>query len=394
MSATHSTDSTPATAPVLYLALELSWTSWKLAFTVGAGQKPRLRSIPARDTDALMLEIQAARRRFGLPEDTPVISCYEAGRDGFWLHRYLEHQGIENLVVDSASIEVNRRQRRAKSDDLDATKLVAMLIRWHLGERKLWGVVHVPMAADEDGRQLHRELIALKAQRTEHTNRIKGLLAGIGLSTVIDGEFPGRLERLRQWDGTGVPDGLRRRLLREFERWQLVGRQIHDLEARRTQQIRDPETPQGEQVRLLLKLRGIGENTAWLLVREFFGWRGIRNRRELASLAGLTPTPYDSGESRREQGVSKAGNRRVRWSMIELAWGWLRYQPDSELSRWYQRRFAAGNTRMRKVGIVAVARKLLVALWKYLETGEVPAGAAVFEKAKFRGAGAERRAAS
>jgi transposase len=379
---------------VLYLALELSWTSWKLAFTVGAGQKPRLRSIPARDTDALMLEIQAARRRFGLPEETPVISCYEAGRDGFWLHRYLEHQGIENLVVDSASIEVNRRRRRAKSDDLDATKLVAMLIRWHLGERKLWGVVHVPMAADEDGRQLHRELIALKSQRTEHTNRIKGLLAGIGLSTVIDGEFPGRLERLRQWDGTGVPDGLRRRLLREFERWQLVGRQIHDLEARRTQQIRDPETPQGEQVRLLLKLRGIGENTAWLLVREFFGWRGIRNRRELASLAGLTPTPYDSGESRREQGVSKAGNRRVRWSMIELAWGWLRYQPDSELSRWYQRRFAAGNTRLRKVGIVAVARKLLVALWKYLETGEVPAGAVVFEKAKFRGAGAERRAAS
>jgi transposase len=394
MSATHSTDPTTATAPVLYLALELSWTSWKLAFTVGAGQKPRLRSTPARDTDALMLEIQAARRRFGLPEDTPVISCYEAGRDGFWLHRYLEHQGIENLVVDSASIEVNRRRRRAKSDDLDATKLVAMLIRWHLGERKLWGVVHVPMAADEDGRQLHRELIALKAQRTEHTNRIKGLLAGIGLSTVIDGEFPGRLERLRQWDGTGVPDGLRRRLLREFERWQLVGRQVHDLEARRTQQIRDPETPQGEQVRLLLKLRGIGENTAWLLVREFFGWRGIRNRRELASLAGLTPTPYDSGESRREQGISKAGNRRVRWSMIELAWGWLRYQPDSELSRWYQRRFAAGNTRMRKVGIVAVARKLLVALWKYLETGEVPAGAAVFEKAKFRGAGAERRAAS
>ena len=147
-------------------------------------------------------------------------------------------------------------------------------------------------------------------------------------------------------------------------------------------------------MRLLLKLRGIGENTAWLLVREFFGWRGIRNRRELASLAGLTPTPYDSGESRREQGVSKAGNRRVRWSMIELAWGWLRYQPDSELSRWYQRRFAAGNTRLRKVGIVAVARKLLVTLWKYLETGEVPAGAVVFEKAKFRGAGAERRAAS
>jgi transposase len=191
-----------------------------------------------------------------------------------------------------------------------------------------------------------------------------------------------------------VPDGLRRRLLREFERRQLVGRQVHDLEALRTQQIRDPDTPQGEQVRLLLKLKGIGENTAWLLVREFFGRRGIRNRRELASLAGLTPTPYDSGECRREQGISKAGNRRVRWMMIELAWGWLRYQPDSELSRWYQRRFGAGNARLRKVGIVAVARKLLVALWKYVETGEVPAGAELFEKAKFRGAGGGQRAAS
>ncbi|HEY2293293.1 MAG TPA: IS110 family transposase [Thermoanaerobaculia bacterium] len=394
MSAPHTSDSTMATQPVLYLAFELGWTSWKLAFTVGAGQKPRLRSIPARDTDTLMLEIQNAKRRFGLPEEIPIISCYEAGRDGFWLHRYLEHQGIENLVVDAASIEVNRRRRRAKSDNLDATKLVGMLIRWHLGEKKLWGVVHVPMAADEDHRQLHRELIALKAQRTEHTNRIKGLLAGIGLGTVIDAEFPGRLEGLRQWDDTGVPSGLRQRLLREFERWQLVGRQIHDLGARRTQQIRDPDTPQREQVRLLLKLKGIGEDTAWLLVREFFGWRGIRNRRELASLAGLTPTPYDSGESRREQGISKAGNRRVRWMMIELAWGWLRYQPESDLSRWYQRRFAAGNARLRKVGIVAVARKLLVALWKYLETGEVPAGAAVLEKAKFRGAGGERRVAS
>jgi transposase len=187
---------------------------------------------------------------------------------------------------------------------------------------------------------------------------------------------------------------MRGRILREFERWQRVGRQIHDLEDQRTQPIRDRQTPQGEPVRLLLKLKGIGENSAWLLVREFFGWRGIRNRRELASLAGLTPTPYDSRESRREQGISKAGNRRVRWMMIELAWGWLRYQPNSELSQWYQRRFGEGNTRLRKVGIVALARKLLVALWKYLETGEVPAGAERFEKKKFRGAGDARRVAS
>src|SRR5262249_62011802 len=160
MSATHAIDSSTATAPVLYLALELSWTSWKLAFTVGAGQKPRLRSIAARDTDTLMLEIRGAKRRFGLPEETPVISCYEAGRDGFWLHRYLRHQGVENLVVDAASIEVNRRKRRAKSDNLDAAQLVGMLIRWHLGERKLWGVVHVPAVVDAERRRLHRELTA------------------------------------------------------------------------------------------------------------------------------------------------------------------------------------------------------------------------------------------
>src|SRR5262245_21663869 len=233
MSATHATDPTTTTAPVLYLALELSWTSWKLAFTVGLGQKPRLRSIAARDTGALMTEIHKAKYRFGLPEGTPVISCYEAGRDGFWLHRYLRHQGVENLVVDAASIEVNRRRRRAKTDVLDAAKLVAMLIRWHLGERKLWGVVHVPDAADEDRRQLHRALIALKAQRTEHTSRIKGLLAGLGLAAHIDGEFLERLDGLRQWDGTELPSGLRGRILREYERWRLVGRPIHDLEAER-----------------------------------------------------------------------------------------------------------------------------------------------------------------
>jgi transposase len=377
MSATHATDSTTPAGPVLYLAFELGWNSWKLAFTVGAGQKPRLRSLPARSLVGLGLEIQKAKDRFGLPADAPVLSCYEAGRDGFWLHRFLLHEGVQNLVVDSASIEVNRRKRRAKSDRLDATKLVSMLIRWHHGEERVWAVVHVPTVDDEDRRQLHRELIRLKAGRTEHDNRIKGLLAGLGLSVTIDAGFAERLERLRQWDGSAVPTGLRQRLLREFERRQLVARQIRELESERRKRIRDQADPQMEQVRRLLRLRGIGPNTAWLLVREVFGWRRIRNRRELASLAGLTPSPYDSGETRREQGISKAGNRRVRWMMIELAWLWLQYQPDSELSRWFRERFGRGNSRVRKTGIVAVARKLLIALWKYLETGEVPAGAEV-----------------
>jgi transposase len=360
---------------VLYLALELSWNSWKLAFTVGLGQKARLRTIPARNTELLFREIDKAKARFGLPADTPVASCYEAGRDGFWLHRLLVHHGIDNRVVDSASIEVNRRKRRAKSDALDATKLVEMLIRFHNGESKVWRVVRIPTVADEDRRQRHRELIELKAQRTEHSNRIKGLLATFGLDILVDAELPRRLEGLRQWDGEPLPPGLVARVLREFARWQQVDGQVGALSNEQRRAVRDDQEPHVELVRRLLDLKGIGPVGAWILVREIFGWRVIKNRRELAGLAGLVPTPYGSGDSQREQGISKAGNRRVRWVLVELAWGWLHHQPNSALSRWYQRRFGSGNARARKVGIVALARKLLVALWKYLEGGEVPLGA-------------------
>jgi transposase len=334
-----------------------------------------VRTITGRNIEAFLAEVKAAKKRFGLPDDTPVISCYEAGRDGFWIDRFLRSQGIENIVVDSSSIEVNRRKRRAKSDSLDAEKLVDMLIRWHNGERKVWAVVHVPLADVEDHRQLHRELIELKTERTAHVNAIKGLLAGVGLEASVDEDFPRRLEKLRQWDDTKVPPGLSQRLLREFERWQVIGRQVAELEKQRAQQIRKDQTAEAEKVRRLLTLKGIGVNGAWLLVSEFFSWRKFRNRRELGSLAGLTPTPYSSGETRREQGISKAGNRRVRWMTVQLAWGWLQYQPESELSLWYHRRFGQGNARQRKIGIVGLARKLLIALWKYLEAGEVPEGA-------------------
>lgn len=380
MSATHVPDPNMPAEPVLYLAFELSWGSWKLAFTTGSGQAPRIRTIAARNTNAVLREIADAKRRFGLAEGTKSVSCYEAGRDGFWLHRFLAQAAVENVVVDSASIEVNRRKRRAKSDRLDVIKLLSMLIRWHNGERTVWRTVRVPTVADEDRRQLHRDLIGLKAQRTEHGNRIKGLLAGLGLSVTVDGKLLEQLEQLRQWDDTPVPPALRQRIGREYERLQLVIRQIGALEAERVERIRAQETAEVKQVRQLLRLKGVGASGAWLLVREIFGWREIRNRRELASLAGLTPTPYGSGESQREQGISKAGNRRVRWMMIELAWSWLRYQPSSELSQWFHKRFGQGNSRLRKVGIVALARKLLVALWTYLETDELPAGAAVAEK--------------
>jgi transposase len=212
--------------PRLHLAFELGWTQWKLAFTIGHGQPARLRTIGARDLPTLLKEIAKAKVRFGLPAEAEVVSCYEAGRDGFWLHRWLTSQGITNVIVDSASIEVNRRTRRAKSDHLDAAKLVSMLLRYHAGESKVWSVVRVPAAADEDRRQLHRELIAVQDERTEHVNRIKGLLAGQGIALAcVTAKFPEELSQLRCWDSSELGADLRQRLLREFERWQLADRQ-------------------------------------------------------------------------------------------------------------------------------------------------------------------------
>ena len=362
--------------PRLHLAFELSWNQWKLAFTIGHGQPARLRTIAARDLAGLLGEMAKAKARFGLPDDVAVVSCYEAGRDGFWRHRWLTNQGILNVIVDSASIEVNRRKRRAKSDRLDAVKLVSMLLRYHAGETKVWSVVRVPEAADEDRRQLHRELIAVQDERTEHVNRIKGLLAGQGIALPsVTAKFPEALQRLRGWDGSELGADLRQRLLREFGRWQLADQHVHELENERKARIRRDDTPQVERVRGLLDLAGIGLSGSWLLVYELFGWRTFANRRQVGAIVGLTPTPYQSGDGHREQGISKAGSKVLRRMMVELAWGWLRWQPDSELSRWYARRFAHQGKRARKVGIVALARKLLIALWRYVEQGEVPAGA-------------------
>lgn len=360
----------------LFLAFELGWSEWKLAFGTGPADNPRLRSIGARNTQALLQEIAKAKKRFQLPDDAPVYSCYEAGRDGFWLHRFLASCGIDNVVVDSSSIEVKRRGRRRKTDRLDAGKLLSMLIRWHRGERNVWSVVQVPSVDDEDRRQLHRDLLELKAERTQHTNRIKALLAGCGLALPsIDAQFRAVLAKLRTWDGQPVPAELQQRLVREHERWLLVDRQIKDLENERARRIRTVKDTRVDQVRQLLRLRGIGANSAWLYVMEFFGWRRIRNRKQLAALAGLTPTPHQSGDCDHEQGISKAGNRRLRTMAVEIAWCWLHHQPASALSQWYQKRFAKGSSRQRRIGIVALARKLLVALWRYLQTGEVPAGA-------------------
>ena len=342
MTATHTRDMTPTTG-ILYLAFELGDTDWKLAFTIGLGQKPRLRCMPARDLPRLQEEIAKAKERFQLAANASVRSCYEAGRDGFWLDRYLNASGIHNSVVDSSSIEVNRRQRRAKTDRLDAGKLLNLRLRYHGGERKVWSVVRVPSAVAEDARQLHRELQELKDERTKHVNRIKGLLTSQGLTAPeVNKHLAAWLGSARLWDGSPVPVELQQRLLRELERWELLGRQIRVLEDERRQRIRRDDTPHVDKVRSLLELWGMGLNGAWLLVYELFAWRQFDNRKQLGGCVGLTPTPFQSGDSRREQGISKAGNRRLRRLMVELAWCWLRWQPDSVLSRWYQSRFEIG----------------------------------------------------
>jgi transposase len=359
----------------LFLALELGLDDWKLAFSAGLDQRIWGCSVPAGDRQRLLRVLDRARKRYGLPEGCEVVSCYEAGRDGFWVDRWLRSVGIKNLVVDSSSIEVPRRSRRSKTDRLDARKLVLMLIRHELGDRRVWCVVRVPTPMQEDARHQHREMRTLKKEQTRLINRIKGLLASQGVDGVM-----GRsgllkpLEAVKTWDGSSLPEGLRERLEVEIERHAFVHQQVLSCDARIKRTIRESSEPAAADVRGLARLRAIGRHGATILVREF-GWRDFRNRREVGALAGLTPTPFQSGKSFRERGISRAGNRHVRGIIVELAWSWLRWQPGSELSCWYRRRFGEGSSRLRRIGIVALARKLLIALWRYWAEGRMPQGA-------------------
>lgn len=371
--ATHDQEYTPK--KVLYLALELGNTSWNLGFSTGIGQNPRQRKVTARDVAALRYEIRLAKQTLHLPANTPVKSCYEAGRDGFWLHRCLLADGIDNQVVDSSSIEVKRRARRTKTDGLDVVKLLTMLIRYHNGEPTVWSVTQAPTVEQEDQRHLHRQLSDLKTDRTRHINRLKGLLASQGVILPVGNDFLEKVKSARLWDGSPIPPGLMARLERDYRSLIFIEGQIDELKAERRELIRRSDAPAVEQVRQLMTLRGIGENSAWVFVMEFFAWRHFHNRREVGALAGLAPTLYQSGDLARERGISKAGNRLIRAMAIEIAWSWLRFQPQSDLSVWYKERYGQGAKRQRKVGIVAVARKLLIVLWRYLNFGEIPAGA-------------------
>ena len=364
---------------IMYTGFELSDKKWKLAFSNGS--KVRHISTDARDLNELQVQIFRAKKRFGLNEDSRVMSCYEAGREGFWLHRYLLSIGIENLVVDSSSIEVKRRKRRVKTDRIDAEKLLGMLMRYHGGEKKAWSVVRVPSEEAEDGMNLGRELEVLKKERTMHSNRIKGLLIqqGIVIKRLNVKRVLSELEGCRTWDGKELPVDFKSRMVREHQRLKIVDEQMRGVKKEREKRVESGDKACYRQVAQLMKLQGIGPENSWDFVMEFFSWRDFRNRKQVGALAGLTPTPYDSGGSLREQGISKAGSGRIRTRSVESAWCWLRFQPQSKLSKWFNKRFAQGGKRMRRIGIVAVARKLLIALWRYLKYGTVPEGACLMK---------------
>jgi len=369
----HHVESTGSGA-VVYLALELSARWWQLAFGLGLATPSRRRTIAAGDEEGLRREIVAALQRFGLSAATPVRSCYEAGRDGFWVHRRLEGLGVRNVVVDSASIEVSRRRRRAKTDRLDAEALLRRLIRYWLGERDQWKIVHVPSVEVEDARHAERTLAMLTAERTRARNRLHGLLATQGLRLRLTPQFGAQLATLATPEGRPLPPGVVARLQ---VTWRLLqGIEQERREARQAQavQARAGATPAAVRTQRLRQLRGIQVGSAAVLAKEVFA-RDLRNRREVGALSGLVPVPYQSGEAGHDQGISRAGLKAVRRILVELAWSWVRWQPDSELTRWYRTRFGTGGGRLRRIGIVALARRLLIALWRYSEQGIVPAGA-------------------
>lgn len=355
----------------LYMSFDLGDKQWHLSFGDGRSGVSRY-TVAAGDTAAVANRIIKAAARFKTSGRALVYSVYEAGRDGWWFHRWLCELGVDNIVVDPSSIEVNRRARRAKTDRLDADKLLAMLIRHHGGER-VWGVLREPSPQAEDARREHRELERLTHERVAHANRISSLLVPHNLrpAVVIGGrEWP------RWWNAhrDQVPTLLRAELERECERLKLVKDQVRSIESAHRRELAQGEQPL---VAKLARLGAIGPKSAWVLVKEVFGWREFSNRRELASSLGLVPTPHASGALEREQGISKAGNRRVRSLLVELAWNWLRLQPSSELTQWFDRRFGCSGGRQRRVGIVALARRLAIALWRYVKDGEIPAGASL-----------------
>jgi transposase len=367
---------------VVFVAMELSKSAWLLASQgspSGKGSSHRLESGDIEGLLALLRRLQRRERQACGGGDVLVVLGHEAGYDGFWLQRRLAaEEGIACCVMAPGSLQVDRRARRAKTDRLDAAMLLRALTAWCRGDRAACRMVQVPSPDREDARRTHRERQRLIAERVQHVNRGKGLLAAQGVYDYqpLRRDRWARLEEMQTGDGRDLPPRLRREIERELRRLELVLEQLDVVEAERDEAVERPAPGDEDaaKVALLARLGGIATELATVLVREAL-YRPFANRKEVAAYAGLTPSPFASGDRHREQGISKAGNPPLRKAMVELAWLWLRYQPGGALARWFAERVGTARGRVRKIAAVALARKLLVALWRYVTTGLVPDGA-------------------
>ena len=367
-------------SPTILLAIELGASTWLVAARVPGSEKPQLHRIDGGDTVALLTLISSLQagvaRRHGAT--IKVVCCFEAGRDGFWLQRFLTAQGVDTHVLEPTSILINRRARRAKTDRLDAVGMLRVLAAFLRGDRQSCSMVRVPTPEEEDAKRTHRERESLVQERVRIENRIEALLFTQGIRKRPSLRSWDRdLAVLRTGDGRGLPIHLRSELDRLRRRLVMTLELIREVESERDEAAE--ATPQDQTcltIAALGRIRGVGDNFAAVLTREVF-YRSFDNRRQIASYVGITPMPYQSGSMDRDRRISRAGNPRARTTMIQLAWLWLRYQPGSELAEWFRNRVGTLAGRTRRIAIVAMARKLLIALWRYVETGVVPAGAEI-----------------
>lgn len=363
----------------LVLAIELSSKNWVLAAQVPGLPRTKAKQTIEPAPEELMTAINGYRARAAAAGCTVerIIAVYEAGWSGFWLARWLTSRGIETYVIQPSSVPVDRRARRAKSDGIDVELLLRTLLAWLRGEPRVCSMVPIPSAADEDARRAVRERKELVSERIGLVNRIGAVLATLGVHgyNPLRRDRRLRLDALRTGLGDTLPANARAKIVRMLDRLELLLEQIAELDRQRDAVLKD-ESPDraSAMIQQLTTLRGIGVQSATVLVRESFV-RDFASGKALGSYAGLSPTPYNSGGVSREQGIGKAGNRRLRTVMVELAWLWQRYQPGSAHARWFRERAGATGTRIRKVMVVALARKLLIALWRFVTQGVVPEGA-------------------
>jgi transposase len=363
----------------IFISLELSRSTWLItSLSPGSGEKMSRHSVPAGDICVLLARFSELRHKAfaRTGKSFPVIVVQEAGLDGFWIHRVLQNEGIESHVVDPASIATSRRRRRAKTDRIDGEALLRALLAYKRGEPRVCAMVKAPAPEEEDRRRLCRERKVLIAERVKHVNRIKGLLFSQGVSGYepLRRDRRRRLDELRTGDGRPLPKHLKAQISRELDRLELLLEQIKAAEMERDALLAALQVAAPTSAARLLDIKGIGPEFAAILWSEGL-FRHFDNRRQIASYAGLAPTPWRSGSVDREQGVSKAGNPRLRSTLIQLAWLWLRHQPQSVLALWFEERVRRNGGRLKKTTIVALARKLLVALWKYVTAGVVIEGA-------------------